>query len=180
MDYCDLELLSWEDDGGKILLFDSSMSNESIIRQRMAEYSAARNSHDAKAMAMFFTEDADLIGTTGQVSKGRVAIEQTFSHEHATVYFQSKAIRRIREIRFLSADVAVVNGEFEVSNVLSAKGEPLPVIKGLFTFLWKCIGGRWLIAAYRSMLPVSVFQVGQPLIANQNLTFQESNLSLQS
>ncbi len=42
MDYYDVELLNWEDDGGSIFLFDSpTTASEKIIYQRMADYSAS-------------------------------------------------------------------------------------------------------------------------------------------
>jgi uncharacterized protein (TIGR02246 family) len=166
MNYYELEILRWEDEGGSIITFDMPISvSERIICQRMADYSLVRNKHDAKAMSMFFTEDADLIGTTGQVSKGREAIEQTFTQEHSTVYTKSQANRHISNIRFVSSDVIIVNGGFEVTDVISVEGKPLPDISGLFTYIWKWVKGEWLIAAYRSMSPVDVFH--QELINKQ-------------
>ncbi len=156
MDYQSLEHLRWEDEGG-LVATDSSTAIERTICQRMLDYSAARNRHDVRAMAMFFTRDADLVGTTGRTLKGRTAIEQNFSREYETVYANSSAVRQISEIRLIGHDVVITDGHFEVSQALSSEGKPLPPFRGLFTLVWKRVGREWLIAAYRSMMPVNVF-----------------------
>lgn len=157
MDYQSSELLRWEGEGGLIVI-DKIAAIEAIICQRMKDYSNARNCHDVRAMAMFFAQDADLIGTTGRVVKGRPAIEANFRREYASVYSTSSAIRQINEIRLINHDVVVANGQFEVSSALSSEGKPLEPFTGLFTLIWKRVGSEWLITAYRSMMPTDVFR----------------------
>ena len=156
MDYQSLEHLRWEDEGGLVAI-DSFTAIEGMICQRMNDYSIARNRHDVRAMAMFFTQDADLIGTTGRTLKGRAAIEENFCREYASVYANSSAVRQLSEIRLVNSDVVIADGHFEVSRALSSDGKPLPPFKGMFTLIWKRVGGEWFIAAYRSMMPTNVF-----------------------
>lgn len=156
MDYQSMEHLRWEDEGG-LVATDSVTAIERIICQRMRDYSIARNRQDVRAMSMFFTQDADLIGTTGRTLKGRAAIEENFCREYASVYASSSAVRQLSEIRLINNDVVIANGHFEVSQALSMEGNPLPPFKGLFTLIWNRVGSEWLIAAYRSMMPTNVF-----------------------
>ncbi len=127
------------------------------VRRRLIAYSEARDRHDARAMASFFGQHADLVGSTGQVSRGRVEIERTLEREHRSVYQSSRAIREIRSIRFLRNDVAIVDGAFEVVGAIDVVGRAIE-LKGLFTYVLTNDDGEWFIDAYRSMIPADVFR----------------------
>jgi uncharacterized protein (TIGR02246 family) len=127
------------------------------IRARLASYSKARDLHDWRSMSAFFTPNADLIGSTGRISRDRDQIARNFQREHDTVYRSSTARRDIDTIRFLREDVAIVDGVFEVRGALGADGTSLESIKGRFTYVLTQERGEWLISAYRSMIPANVF-----------------------
>lgn len=144
------DLLRWEDDGGAIPV-DSETVSEKIICQRMTDYFFVRTNHSSKAIASFFTEDAELTSTTGQISSGRAEIEKSITHKYETIYIKSRTIRRIRSIRFLSPKIAIVTGDVEIESTLSIKEETSLLLKELFFCIWKQVGDEWLITSYHSM-----------------------------
>ena len=114
----------------------------------MADYTAAWNSHDAKAMARIFAEDADFIGGSGGLMK-RDAFEKTAAAEHATVFRDHRLTTTVDQIRFLKADIAVVDGSYKATHNQSTSGSK--PFTGLFTLIIRKSSGKWLCVAMRSI-----------------------------
>lgn len=68
----------------------------------------AWNSHDMRAFASVFHEDGIWVLWTGQVWKGRTAIEEGHAAVHRTVFRNSVQRERIEELTFVGPDAAVV------------------------------------------------------------------------
>ncbi len=68
----------------------------------------AWNSHDMRAFANLFHEDGVWILWTGEVWKGRRAIEDGHSAVHKTVFRNSIQRERLEELTFIGPDAAVV------------------------------------------------------------------------
>ena len=68
----------------------------------------AWNSHDMRALASLFHEDGVWILWTGEVWKGRTAIEDGHAAVHKTVFRNSVQRERIEELTFVGPDAAVV------------------------------------------------------------------------
>jgi len=90
----------------------------------------------------------------GSLIKGRSQIENFYSGVFAGGYGASTAIATIDQLRFLSADLALVDGQFTVRRVLSANDQQLPPERGFFTIIAQRVSGRWLIVANREMEPL--------------------------
>ena len=127
--------------------------DEEAIRKLVAEFAAAWNQNDAKAMAMTWTEDGDFIQPGGRVTRGRAEIEKRLAEEHAFFYKGSNFVSAIDNIRFLKRDVAVVDGSWEASGAHAPNGKPLPPLKGLFTLVFVKRKGQWRVASSRTMVP---------------------------
>ena len=69
-------------------------------------------------------------------------------------YGASRAIATIGQLRFLSADLAPVDGQFIVRRVLAANNQELPPERGFFSIIAQKVSGRWLIVASREMEPL--------------------------
>ena len=109
---------------------------------------------DARGMSMLWQADGDLIVPDGSLVKGRKQIENFYSGVFAGGYGASAAIVTVGQLRFLSADLALVDGQFIVRRVLSANNQELPPDIGFFSIIAQKVSGRWLIIASREMEPL--------------------------
>ena len=72
------------------------------------KWEKAWNSHDMHAFASLFHEDGVWILWTGEVWKGRNAIEEGHAAVHKTVFRNSIQRERLEELTFVGPDAAVV------------------------------------------------------------------------
>src|SRR5438876_4331329 len=68
----------------------------------------AWNSHDMRALGNLFHEDGVWVLWTGQVWKGRTAIEEGHAAVHKTVFRNSVQRERLEELTFVGPNAAVV------------------------------------------------------------------------
>jgi uncharacterized protein (TIGR02246 family) len=68
----------------------------------------AWNSHDMRAFANLFHEDGVWVLWTGDVWKGRVAIEEGHAAVHKTVFRNSIQRERLEELTFVGPDAAIL------------------------------------------------------------------------
>ena len=72
------------------------------------EWIEAWNSHDMRAFASLFHEDGTWVLFTGEVWKGRAAIEEGHAAVHKTIFRNSIQRERLEELTFVGPDAAVV------------------------------------------------------------------------
>jgi len=88
---------------------------EPLIRKAVDTEEDAWNRGDSKAFAARFQEDGSLADVLGTVSRGRAEIERRQS-ELNSLYFKGSLIElKVRKIRFLKPDVAIVEIDTEMS-----------------------------------------------------------------
>jgi uncharacterized protein (TIGR02246 family) len=109
------------------------------------------NRADAQGLSMLWRSDGDMIVPDGSLVAGRNQIENFYSGVFAGGYGASSAIATIRQLRFLSADLALIDGQFIVRRVLSANNQELPPERGFFSIIAQKVSSRWLIVASREM-----------------------------
>jgi uncharacterized protein (TIGR02246 family) len=134
---------------------DSNEADSAAIKKLFADFNAAFNSHDAHAVAMLFTDDADFITVGGAATSGKAEIEQHMAPLFAA---RLKTIHRdvmLRGIRFLRPDTATVDSDYTTTGMTGANGADAPPVKGLYDWIvMKQQNGRWLIAVWHeSNLP---------------------------
>lgn len=97
--------------------------DKTIIEQLHKKLLTAWNKQDAKGMASLFTDDGNTIGFDGSQVDGRTQIElqmhNIFSHHQTASY-----VWKVREVRFLSADTALLRAV--VGMVPPGKNEIMP------------------------------------------------------
>jgi uncharacterized protein (TIGR02246 family) len=108
-------------------------------------YALEFNKGDSKALAAYFTEDAEIVEAEGDRYLGRESIEKRFAETFAANPGAKIAIET-DEIRFLSPEVAKEDGRCLVT---PAKGAPE---ESSFTVLYVKRAGRWLISSVREDL----------------------------
>ena len=132
-----------------------AMSDEDAIRARTDEYAQAFSRGDAKAIGAIFTEDGDFVGPDGEMHHGRSAIEQRFQSVFEGAYKGAQVSIDVASVRHLRPEIALVDGDYEISGLKSPDGLPLGPVKGMYTNVWAKKDGRWMIHCLRSMVPVS-------------------------
>lgn len=132
-----------------VSLFAQAPANaggEASIRDVVQKYMDARDQRDATALAALFTSDVDQLVSSGEWRKGREAVVKgTLGSSQST---GGKRTITIESVRFLSPDVALADGRYELSGL--ANGETR---KMWTTILLKHDPDGWHIAAIRNMLP---------------------------
>ncbi|MFZ4627922.1 MAG: SgcJ/EcaC family oxidoreductase [Blastocatellia bacterium] len=121
---------------------------EAAVRQLVDDYVAAREKIDPIATADLFTPDADQLVSSGEWRLGREAVVAgtvASSRQNSG----SRTIT-ITQIRFLSPDIALVDGRY----TLTPRDGAAP--RQMWTsLLVQKTEARWRIAAIRNMLPAS-------------------------
>ena len=132
----------------------SDLENEATIRKLYAEYTAAWNRHDAAAMASFWTLDGDYMEPDGRHAKGKAEVEKLFAQEQQTVFKDSTLALTIETVWFITENVAMVDGKYDLSGVRDLDGKQLPTRSGHLTAVLMREDGAWKVAAGRAMIPV--------------------------
>jgi uncharacterized protein (TIGR02246 family) len=128
-----------------------TLADERGIREVIRAREAAWNSDNAARYRELMTEDADTISATGRSASGSDAVITLYSEQRLGVYKGATTATPIESIRFLRADVALVNTNFSVTGLRAADGTPMSERKGRLLFLLVKDQGRWLITAMRGM-----------------------------
>jgi uncharacterized protein (TIGR02246 family) len=83
-------------------------ADEAAIQAILQQLEAAWNAYDSVSFAALFAEDANFIHIFGGQLDGRTAIEAAHGVIFNTIYRGSHASFKLRSIRFVRPDVAVV------------------------------------------------------------------------
>jgi uncharacterized protein (TIGR02246 family) len=126
-----------------------SDSDAAAIKQTIAAYTAAFNSHDGHAQALTYTEDADLTNTRGMSYQGRKEIEGRFTFNFSGRYKDAHRTDNVTKIWMLTPEIALVQARFEMTGAKADDGSVIPVRKGLIDPLMrKQPDGHWLISIF--------------------------------
>ena len=115
--------------------------------QRVQEFIAAFEKGDAKAVAAFWTEDADYVDQVGRQYKGRAAIEAMY----AKAFAGQKGMKLnivVTSARMVGADVALEDGVTEITPA----GGGLPTAARFSAVLVKK-DGAWYFESVRDSIP---------------------------
>jgi len=133
------------------------VANEKIIRKLYDDFVTAWNNHDVAALSDMWTIDGDQIDPDGTRTKGRPALTKLLMKQHTTVFKSSLLKLTIDDVWFISSEVALVDGGYDLTGVVAPDGKEIPERKGHITaLLIHEAGSRWLIAASRLMIPTGL------------------------
>jgi uncharacterized protein (TIGR02246 family) len=120
------------------------------VRAQVEAYGRAWDTHDPSALGAFFTEDADVVMGNQPAAVGRQAIEDSwrayFSHQEPERHLALD----VRSVRFVTADVAVVNVGTTTGG-RDQQGRELLARKFRGSWVVDRQDGRWLIRAMRGL-----------------------------
>ena len=134
---------------------DAPAADEAAVREVVAKYMAARERRDPGAIEALFTADADQQTTSGEWRRGRAEIVPgTLQSSQRN---PGARTIRIEWVRFLTSDVAIADGRYEIGAAGGAAARRM----------WTSIvvtrtSNGWRIAAIRNMVPTSAAAAGQP------------------
>jgi len=108
------------------------------------------NNGDATNLSLLWSVDGDVVHPDGLTERGR----ETIRANRAALFIRqeyrgSKHPLMLGNIRCVTADVAVVDGKWELRGVSDANGKPLPTFEGLLTLVVGRGPTGWAIEAYR-------------------------------
>jgi uncharacterized protein (TIGR02246 family) len=130
-------------------------AEEALIRKVVDVEEDAWNRGDAKAFAARFQEEASLTDVLGAVSLGRAEIERRQSELFSSYFKGSRLALKVRKIRFLKPDVALIEIDTEVSGFHKAPpGVYVDAEKVIRTRLLQVMvksGGDWTVASFHSV-----------------------------
>lgn len=124
--------------------------DERSIRGLADRYNVAWATMDPITLAEIWSQEGDIIHPDGASERGRQTIQQNRTEQFMRREFSgSKHILSIGNVRCLTADVAVVDGKWELRGVRDGTGNPRPRGEGLISIAVKRSTGGWLFEAYR-------------------------------
>ena len=121
-----------------------SSDREAPIIQIVADYNAARDSQDPKAIEKLFTNDADQLVSNGVWRRGKDTLVQGMLASSAGN--PGDRTLTVETVRFVTADVALADARYEIAGADSIR-------KMWSTFLVVKTSDGWRISAIRNMLP---------------------------
>jgi uncharacterized protein (TIGR02246 family) len=124
--------------------------DSTALLNQVEKYQSVWNTHNATALAEFFTDDADFIMGNLSLINGRVAIQNWWQN-----YFNRQEPERmltiiVNSLRIITNDVALINVTTTTASN-DTQGEKLPTRKARGTWVLHRQNGNWLIIAMRGM-----------------------------
>ena len=130
-------------------------TSEDEIRRIVAAQAAAWNAGDGVAYAEHLAAEASFTNIFGMVMYGREAFTKRHAEILATFYKGTTKHHAIRRIRFVTADVALVDIDNEVRGVKAMPGGAIVpeggVVKTQLMEVFVRRDGRWWVEAYHNV-----------------------------
>ncbi len=146
--------------GGSSALAEKNMlglpddvASEKQIRVLYREFTDAWNRHDPAALSKMWGADGDHVEPDGRVAKGREAVAALFKAQHDSVFKQTTLNLTIDSVWLITADVALADGNYEITGIVAPDGTAIPKRSGHLTSVLLREHGKWGIAASRLMIP---------------------------
>ena len=124
--------------------------DEAAIRTLEAAYDGAWNAADLDALISPFVPDATIVDPFGGVSSGRAEIERLLATLLAGAGRGSTHASTVLGVRFVTDDVALVDGEAVIEGLKGPDGDDLPALVHRFTDVLVGRDGTWRIAQVRA------------------------------
>jgi uncharacterized protein (TIGR02246 family) len=120
-----------------------SNPQEAAIREQVQAFTKAYNVPDVDALTALLSDDAVIVDSSGTETRGKTAIGEMYAGEFENVP-GIKLESKVEEIRFLTPDVARVEGRSRLSSGTGDTNE-----FNRFSALMLRRDGRWLVAEIR-------------------------------
>ncbi len=135
---------------GAVYAASSNEEDERTIRGMVDQAVARLNKGDVSVLDDFWDENADYVGVDGTLIKGRAGMQAFF--RKMTASGMGQQIVSVEQIRFITREVATVDGSWTVTGARAADGKELAPIKGRGFELVQKRSGKWRFVATREMV----------------------------
>jgi uncharacterized protein (TIGR02246 family) len=136
---------------GTVYAASSHEEDERAIRSIVEQAISRLNQRDVTVFDDFWDENADYVAVDGTLIRGRAQIQALF-RRMATSDSMGKQATSVEQIRFITPEVATVDGSWTVTDARSPDGKELPPIRGRGFELALKKNGRWRFVATREMV----------------------------
>jgi uncharacterized protein (TIGR02246 family) len=120
--------------------------DDRAIRKVLADYDAAWNTHDMKALGALFREDAEFINVVGMHWRGRTDIVAAHEAFHKTMFKDVALKSDTIALRPLSADLAIAVVTYTMDASTTPSGEVIPKHQNKLSYVFAKTAGEWKIA----------------------------------
>lgn len=152
-------------------------SDTQAIRKHVEDYVQAYNSHRVEAMDALLTDDIDTIVLPGKLLEGKAALHELFVRRHSSVAQASRLSRTVERIRFLTADIALVDGQYEATGMKDPQGNRAPPLKAWITETLRKDLGKWRTVVFRA-IPLPATQSGSAPITGDASRAQDDESAI--
>ena len=118
------------------------------LRDRVEAYQTVWNTHDATAVAAFFTGDADMIMGNGPMIRGRESIQEAWQAYFAAIEPERRGTFDVHSLRLITREVALINVASETGGS-DSQGRELPTRLARGTWVLVREADDWFISALR-------------------------------
>jgi len=105
---------------------------------------------DSKLRASIWARDGTLVPPTGGFFEGVAAIERDFERESASITDRTTAQFSNYRFRFLTRDIALVDADLTIRNVLGPDRKSVPVLQVSLVFTAVRQDDKWLVQDERA------------------------------
>jgi len=130
---------------GPALSEEPASSAEAAVKEHFKDFDQTWAKHDAKALAAFYTEKAEIVTESGQTFSGRDGIEEALSQAFDNSLKDSTLTVTVQKIRMIKPDVALVDSEAQIK-----QGDAEANTLHLVTVLVKQ-DGKWMTETSRAI-----------------------------
>src|SRR5271169_2453749 len=109
---------------------NTTEADSTAVKQVVANYDNAFNQHDARAVGALFAEEGDFTNMRGSSRHGRKDIEQNYGNLFAGGLKSSHRTDTVKNVRFLTPEIAQVDADWEMTGTKAADGSDSPARKG--------------------------------------------------
>ncbi len=126
--------------------------SEAVIRKIILDMTDGFNSHDGKAAARMYTQDARLVTVRGEAMNGQTGIEKGLTSILTTRAKNATQHTLDVTIRFIRPDVALAYVTNELSGLVAPDGQALPAHQELSLRVFVKNDGLWQVAAFHNTM----------------------------
>jgi uncharacterized protein (TIGR02246 family) len=135
---------------GAVYETSTNEEDERTIRGMVDQAVARLNKGDVSTLDDFWDENADYVGVDGTLIKGRAQMQAFFRKMAESS--KGQEIASVEQIRFITPELATVDGSWTVTGARGADGKELAPIRGRGFEVVQKRDGRWRFIATREMV----------------------------
>jgi uncharacterized protein (TIGR02246 family) len=134
----------------------SAMATEKEVRALYQQFTEAWNRHDLNAVGSMWIPEGDHMEPDGRGVRGQASVEALLKEQHASVFKKTHLALKIDSVWLVTADVALADGTYEITDIVAPDGTAIPKRAGHLTSILVHKDGKWRIAGSRLMIPTAL------------------------